>query len=811
MIRVVAYLVPIRLRTRWRGCAGIALLLGLTLGPTLFAIAGARRTQSWNDRFLRSVNASTMSVASATGLDPAGDAAISALPQVASSRMWVSMDMAVLVDGSPDFSQQFEPSGTLDGEYFDQDRFTVRRGVLPDPTRPDEVAFNELAAERYGYHVGQVLQLGVYSQAQYSDPSFLAHPTAPAQRRAVTVVGIGLFPDEVLQDDADRTGRLLLTPAFTTGAAPYLTYGLRALVLEHGDADVATVTASVQRLQPPGAEIRFTSTDRLHARQALRPWSIMLALFGLIAGLAGLILGIQAIARLHRRDRAEREMLRAYGAPPRAILLSSLIAPTAGVVAGIGLAVVAAIAASSLMPIGPVRTVGAERGVDVDATVLGFGVIVFVVVLFVATLVIARLGSAERTATLRRSRRTSRLVGAAASAGLPPTMVTGLRMTFERNDGTGVPMRSVIGGAAIAIAALVAGITFAASLATLTSTPRLFGWDWNTMVMAGNGYGNIDAGQTAAILGADEHVADWSGAYFGDDTVDGLRVPLLGMQPASAVTPPIVRGRNIRAADEIVLGAATAADLGKHIGDTVTLAGGGDPHQVNIVGIATFPTIRRIHISHISLGVGAIVVPELVPGYDRDITGVQGTNLGPHVLFVRYRPGTNAHDELVLLRSTTAPLAGFAGIDILPPQRPAEIVNSSSLGGAPVDLSIALALGAAVSLALALGTSVRRRSKELAILTALGFTRRQLAATVAWHSTAATVIGLAIGVPLGVALGRGLWTLFADQLDVVVEPIQPLLGSIGVILAALVVAYAAAVLPARAAGRIDLARLLRAT
>jgi len=46
-------------------------------------------------------------------------------------------------------------------------------------------------------------------------------------------------------------------------------------------------------------------------------------------------------------------------------------------------------------------------------------------------------------------------------------------------------------------------------------------------------------------------------------------------------------------------------------------------------------------------------------------------------------------------------------------------------------------------------------------LKALGFTRRQLASTVAWQSTIAIGIGVIVGVPLGIVAGRALWTLFA--------------------------------------------------
>ena len=108
-------------------------------------------------------------------------------------------------------------------------------------------------------------------------------------------------------------------------------------------------------------------------------------------------------------------------------------------------------------------------------------------------------------------------------------------------------------------------------------------------------------------------------------------------------------------------------------------------------------------------------------------------------------------------------------------QRPAEITDYRSMGVAPLILAGALAAGAVASLWLTLAASVRRRRADLALLKTLGLTRRQLAATVAWQSTVAVAAGALVGVPLGIALGRYLWDLFARQISVVPEPSVPVL------------------------------------
>jgi ABC-type lipoprotein release transport system permease subunit len=147
---------------------------------------------------------------------------------------------------------------------------------------------------------------------------------------------------------------------------------------------------------------------------------------------------------------------------------------------------------------------------------------------------------------------------------------------------------------------------------------------------------------------------------------------------------------------------------------------------------------------------------------------------------------------------------------VLPVQRPAEIANFQSMGTAPVILAGALALSALSSLLLTLMSSVRRRRRDLALLKILGFTRRQLSATVAWQSTAAITVGTIVGVPVGIVLGRRLWDLFARQISVVPEPTVPALTVVLIVIGALVLANLVALLPGRLAGRTPAAALLRA-
>jgi ABC-type lipoprotein release transport system permease subunit len=132
------------------------------------------------------------------------------------------------------------------------------------------------------------------------------------------------------------------------------------------------------------------------------------------------------------------------------------------------------------------------------------------------------------------------------------------------------------------------------------------------------------------------------------------------------------------------------------------------------------------------------------------------------------------------------------------------------MGNTPALLGAALAIGAIAALALTLIASVRRRRRELALLKTLGFTRRQLAAAVAWQSTIAAAIGVVIGIPIGIILGRSLWNLFARAIHAVPQPTIPTLAVTLVAVGALVVANLVAAIPGLQAARTQTAVLLHA-
>jgi predicted lysophospholipase L1 biosynthesis ABC-type transport system permease subunit len=95
----------------------------------------------------------------------------------------------------------------------------------------------------------------------------------------------------------------------------------------------------------------------------------------------------------------------------------------------------------------------------------------------------------------------------------------------------------------------------------------------------------------------------------------------------------------------------------------------------------------------------------------------------------------------------------------------------------------------------------------LAILRALGSDSRQLRAVVHWQVSLVATIIVAVGLPLGIIVGRWVVTLLTSALGIVPGADVPALGVAAVIGVALLFANALALLPARRASRIGISQL----
>ena len=491
-----------------------------------------------------------------------------------------------------------------------------------------------------------------------------------------------------------------------------------------------------------------------------------------------------------------------------------LIGIGGAVVAGAVVAFAVAVGLSPLAPLGPVRPVYPTPGMAFDWPVLAIGFLVLVIGLNALAVLLAYRTAPHRV--YRREQHTrvrpAGLTAMAASSGLPPTAVTGVRFALEPGAGSGaVPVRSAMLGAALALIVGIATVTFGSSLNSLVSHPSLYGWNWNYELSAGGG-GVIPGVHATRLLDHDPDIAQWSSVDFATLRFDGQPVPVIAEEPRAKVAPPLLSGHQVEGPGQVVVGAITLSQLHKHLGDLVEVRRGvGSPVMLRIVGTATLPTIGVAGNQHAEMGTGAIVAAHVLPGHSNQGYQLSGAAPGPDAMLVRLKAGESAAGLRSLqriARATSTP-ADY-GVSVLSVQRPAEIVNYRTMGTTPAILGAGLAIGAVAALGLTLVASVRRRRRELALLKSLGFTARQLSSVVAWQATVAVAVGAVVGVPLGIVLGRFLWNLFAYELSVVPSPTVPVSAVVVIALGAIVVGNVVAAVPARMASKTPTALLLRA-
>jgi hypothetical protein len=836
-------------RRRLGGYLALAILIGVVGGVAMSSMVAARRTDSSYPRFLASTNPSDLIIQPNGGGTGATAGAVyqsyldflsqlARLPHVQKVRNAENFTAATLTPSGgigTVLQSQVQLIASTDGLFSRQDKVTMTAGRPADPARADEVVASTRAAALLGLHVGSRVPVGIWSDYRKSITRFQA-------KLDLKVVGIGAFNTQVLQDDIDKnqTGFLLGTPAlgreFATCCSNSIYDGLR---LAGGSRNDAVVEREYEHLIATSAfyghgagqilqvfQVYDTSVIEAEAQRAIRPEAIALGVFGLIAGLAALLIGAQSISRQLRAGSGDMAILRALGAGPAVTMADGLAGVIGAVIAGSLLAAAVAIGLSPFTLFGPVRVVEPGRGVYLDWTVLGFGALVLALILGAIAAVIAYRQAPHRVAARAAPDRRSSVVGAAMAAGLPAAGVAGLRFALEQGRGrTAVPVRSVMAGAVLAASVVMATLTFGASLGTLISHPALYGWNFNYALYSTDGWGPFPTTFVTPLLARDRSVDATTGVYFLTVQINGQTVPAILSPTRPAVAPRPLTGGGLGGPGQIVLGPATLAQLHEHVGDTVTVSLSGviRDTQLKIAGTAALPTIGDTLGIHPSMSTGAILPAQVIPAsvFKREY----GPENGPNAIFVRLRPGVSQAAGLRSLeqiageydRLAHSPrLVAHAGpqqlqiqASVLPAQRPAEIVNYKSMGTMPTVLSAGLAAGAVAGLGLTLVASVRRRRRDFALLKTLGFTRRQLAGAVAWQSTVIALAGLIIGVPLGIAGGRWLWMAFARQLSAVPDPTIPAASIALAALAALVLANVVAAVPGRTAARTPAAMVLR--
>jgi hypothetical protein len=770
-----------------RQAVALALLTGLLGGVALGAVAGARRTDSAYGRYLEAINASDVfvNVAGALpGLPPLKPITlISSLPGVAAHATYIGLYGLPVVHGRVDDAFLTNSvNGSLDGEYFSQDRVTVLAGRLPPQASTTTVILTPAIAKTFGTGVGGTVSY------QFQSVNAQGQPSGRPFTRSYRVAAIVEIPPALVDDSDDEQGSIF-PPGATRQLLPEYYYAWIGLRLAGGTAAIpilqrrlAALAADLQRQARKvthqdviGAAFGVNRSDVIHnqVQQAITPEAVALSVFGAIAALALLVLTGQGLAQLVSRSAPDIAVLRALGVTRGQAGLAAALPGVIPVLGGVVLAVAAAVAVSPLAPVGPVRRYDPDRGFQADGLVLGAGAAVLTVALLAVL-----AGLAARSVRQRKrgaGAGSSAVARAAAAAGLPATAVVGTRNTLEPGTGgRAVPVRSALLGAVAAVTAVVAAVVFNASLGGLASHPARYGWNWDLVIQAEASYNSFKPGVMEKLLANEPAVAGWSEFGFAQLPVDGQVVPVLGLRrETGAVEPPTTSGRALSGPDQIELGPVTLRQLGKKIGDRIRI--GVAPYQrtVVITGTVTMPSFGVGAADHPSLGRGGLLGEDTLlaaEGQANGRPGVSGSLLvRPSAVAIDLAPGTTAGQRARLVHRIVSanPDGTPGGTYELRRVQASAVVNTEQMGGQPLALGAGLAAAAVLSLALTVLSLVRRRRHELALLKTIGMTRGQIRAVIAWQTTLTLLIAVVVGGPLGVVGGRLAWRAFAGSLGVV--------------------------------------------
>ncbi len=237
-----------------------------------------------------------------------------------------------------------------------------------------------------------------------------------------------------------------------------------------------------------------------------------------------------------------------------------------------------------------------------------------------------------------------------------------------------------------------------------------------------------------------------------------------------------------------------SADVAKlDVGDRTTVLTSGEPREATVVGITRFGEVDTP--GGLSVVLFDDVTAEAVlnkPGEVDAIAVTAGDGIDQDTLVTRLAPIVGAGNEVITGATLTAEHQNDIGKDI---SQFGVFLTMFAL--------IALFVGAFI-INNTFSIIVAQRSREMALLRAVGATGRQVRLAVMAEAVVTGVLASAVGLLAGVGVAKGLRALLsALGVDIPLDRLQISTATVlGSILVGVVITVAAAVLPARRASRI---------
>jgi hypothetical protein len=359
-------------------------------------------------------------------------------------------------------------------------------------------------------------------------------------------------------------------------------------------------------------------------------------------------------------------------------------------------------------------------------------------------------------------------------------------------------------GIVLAVTALCATGVFGASLNHLTATPALWGDPEQV---------NFDPVNSALLKSLDDNpevTAITRGVGGADIMVNGKIVgTIVGAAVKGTLLFSTVVGHPPVGDGQIGIGVTTMHLVGAHIGSVVdvtvtTHSGAQRTEPFRVVSQTSFPQLG----GYVSLGTGVLMTTadlvhvECPAGTHQALCRQKIGGLQSGGIRVSFASGPRGKAVMDRYLAMNAPI-------VTKPVAPTSLVNFGEAVNFPLIFGAMLAVFGAATLAHLLVVSVSRRRRDVGLLKVLGFLNRQVVSTISWQATTLALVGIVVGVPLGLIVGRAVWNTFAFNLGVVPVTELPILLIAVISVGVLVGANAIAIAPAWVATRSKPGDLLR--
>jgi predicted lysophospholipase L1 biosynthesis ABC-type transport system permease subunit len=750
----------------------LGLVAGLVGGVLIGAFAGARRTASAYDRLLNA-SRSPHEVLFATA---------------DSAKIESFLDHSTLV-------ARYAPAAGMIGRRAPQEDWyslyaplnadfghpMLERGRLPRPNRADEVYITSGTAKNAGLNIGDEIAFDAYARNQTS--AIVDNPWTPPRGTRVLVRVVGVVRDTTDAQLSQTVKLIFGTPAFAHAHPTDTTFTLLGIWLKGGpgrEPQFERELAQFEQTLPENTvpfSVHSSLDDADAAQHSSHTVAIGLAIFAVVAALAGLIAMAQTTRRYFSRGEADSHALLALGATRYDRAATSIVGALPAIVIGPIVAALVAYATSYAFPLGATRSLEPHPGLHADLFALGIGALLWILV--TTTLTTAVAWASATTTRRARARRSGTAVDNASGATSLPASI-GVRFAFLPGASARTLRRTASVGAVIAVVGVVGCSVFASSLHELTATPSRYGLPFDVSLeipMAGSE-------SVLASLQANPDLAAISEVTSGTVDIDGTAVTTYALVPRKGLMHAVVRsGRLPRSAAEIALGPKLLADTHKHIGSTVSIKSGATTQRLKVVGTTLSPESQANAFNG-----EALLSPAALA---RDASGIGVEVIG------RIRPGAN-HTAVIAALDRQFP---YAVSDESIPRAPGPIRNLEQIVRLPLVLALFFALLGAAAIGQAVFATTGERRRDLAVLRALGFTRRQVRVVVGSAASSFGVLALALGIPLGILAGRFGWAAVAHQLYVDPAMLIPAVAVVAIGVGFLAFAGVVALLPARLALR----------